>query len=322
MQKLRKTWIWTAVALLVLAGGSFILFSFLQAPKLASQILYGNGYIEGTEIRISAELSGRVLNAPFSEGTTISKGELLCEIDTAELQLQSERAVAQLTAIDHEKAITSDKLKIWRHHLASAQKDHERHLELHERGNISDQKLDQTADQLEEAKGQVNVLEAQTKEVAARYDAAVKTMEIIEVQLRKARITAPLDATVLVKAVESGELLMPGQVVAVLMDLTKMDLKVYIPEKEIAKVKLGNIARIRVDAFPDRHFQATVKRVDQRAQFTPVEIHVPEERVRMVFGVTLAIENPEGLLKPGMPADAWILWHENTDWPDKLFIPQ
>ncbi len=81
------------------------------------------------------------------------------------------------------------------------------------------------------------------------------------------------------------------------------------------------MARVKVDAFADRFFEARVARVDQRAQFTPRDIHMPEERVRMVFGVTLALENPQGVLKPGMPADAWILWKSGAAWPDRLFVP-
>jgi HlyD family secretion protein len=100
-----------------------------------------------------------------------------------------------------------------------------------------------------------------------------------------------------------------------------MDLKVFIPEKDIGKVELADPARVRVDAFPDRLFEASVARVDQRAQFTPRDIHMPEERVRLVFGVTLGLENP-GILKPGMPAAAWILWQEDAPWPERLIVPR
>ena len=48
---------------------------------------------------------------------------------------------------------------------------------------------------------------------------------------------------------------------------------------------------------------------------------MPDERVRLVFGVTLAIDNPDGVLKPGMPTDAWILWQPDAGWPERLFVP-
>jgi HlyD family secretion protein len=127
---------------------------------------------------------------------------------------------------------------------------------------------------------------------------------------------------VLVKAVEAGELVRPGQTAAVLVDLTRAELKIFIPEDDIGKVRLGAPARVRVDSFPDELFEGRVRKVDEWAQFTPRDIHMPEERVRMVFGVTLALENPDGRLKPGMPADAWILWRDGAEWPPRLVVPR
>ena len=151
------------------------------------------------------------------------------------------------------------------------------------------------------------------------FRSAVAERDLADNRIGKTRITAPLNGTVLVKGVEKGEFLQAGQTVAVLADLSRMELKVYIPEKAIGKVKLGDPARLRVDAFPDRLFKAVIARVDQQAQFTPRDIHMPEERVRMVFGVTLSVDNADGVLKPGMPADAWILWEAGAAWPDELF---
>jgi Barrel-sandwich domain of CusB or HlyD membrane-fusion len=132
----------------------------------------------------------------------------------------------------------------------------------------------------------------------------------------------PAPPTLETRAIEVGELATPGRAVAVLVDLSRMDLKVFIPEKDIGKVELDDPARVRVDAFPDRLFEPSVARVDQRAQFTPRDIHMPEERVRLVFGVTLSLDNPDGVLKPGMPADAWILWQEDAPWPEHLIVPR
>lgn len=107
-----------------------------------------------------------------------------------------------------------------------------------------------------------------------------------------------------------------------LVRLSQIELKIYLPESLIGKVKLDAPARVRVDAFPKRLFDARIERVDQEAQFTPRDIHMPQERTRMVFGVTLAVDNRERLLKPGMPADAWILWQPRAGWPAHLFVPQ
>jgi HlyD family secretion protein len=167
----------------------------------------------------------------------------------------------------------------------------------------------------------VQTLEARLEAAGDRLDVAKEQVELARIRLEKTVIRAPIAATVLVKAIEVGEFATPGRAIAVLIDLSRMDLKVFIPEKDIGKVELADPARVRVDAFPDRLFEASVARVDQRAQFTPRDIHMPEERVRLVFGVTLGLENP-GILKPGMPAAAWILWQEDAPWPERLIVPR
>jgi HlyD family secretion protein len=149
-----------------------------------------------------------------------------------------------------------------------------------------------------------------------------KTVQLAQSQLGKTVIAAPLTGTVLTKSIEVGELATPGRPIATLVDLTGVELKIYIPEADIGKLRLGNEARVLTDAFADRYLDARVSRVDSQAQFTPRDIHMPDERTRLVFGVTLALDNPQGQLKPGMPADAWVRWNSATAWPPQLVVPR
>jgi ATP-dependent Clp protease ATP-binding subunit ClpA len=91
--------------------------------------------------------------------------------------------------------------------------------------------------------------------------------------------------------------------------------KVDVPEPSIGKVALGQEARVYVDAYPGRAFPARVSRVSQEAEFTPKNVETREERVKLVFAVEVALsENPDGVLKPGMPADAAIRWQPDAPW--------
>lgn len=319
---MRSAWLWTAVTLVAIAGGSYGLYLYLLPEPLPEQVLYGNGHIEGTEVRIAAELPARVVESTIVEGHEVARGDLLVRLDDSDLRLDARRMEAEVEALAAERKRVESELVVWRHHLQTAERDLARYRELRARSTVSAQRLDQVEDGYREARGRVAALESQIDAVGKRTTAARAERKLIDNRLSKTRITAPIDGTVLVKAIESGEFLQVGQIVAILVDLRNMDLKVYIPERDIGKVKLGDAARVRVDAFPTRRFAAEVARVDPQAQFTPRDIHLPEERVRMVFGVTLAIENAEGVLKPGMPADAWILWQSGSEWPDRLFVPQ
>ena len=128
-------------------------------------------------------------------------------------------------------------------------------------------------------------------------------------------IRSPLQGTVLTRNVELGEHVNPGTPLFTLVDLNKLYLKVYVPEPDVGKVRLGALARVYVNAYPERHFNAQVSKVANRAEFTPKSVETREERVKLVFAVELSIaDNPGEVLKPGMPADAVIRWQEETPW--------
>ena len=319
---MRKSWLWTPAVLLLLVAGSYAFYLYFTPEPLPEMVLYGNGRIEGTEVRVSAEVPGRVVESTLVEGTTVDAGDLLARLDDTELRLELARARAEAAAVELERQQVAEELRAWRHHRETAEADLARARELRQRDTIPGARLERAENAAQEARARVGALEAQLSAIQARREAAETVAALVEAQLDKTRIHAPIDATVLVKAVEEGEFVQPGRVVAVLVDLDRIELRVFLPQREIGKVRLGDPARVRVDAFPERDFEARLARVDQRAQFTPRDVHMPEERVTQVFGVTLALANPDGLLKPGMVADAWILWQDGADWPERLTVPR
>ncbi len=318
----RAAWAWTALAVLAIAAGSYGLYLWLQPAPLPAQVLYGNGHVEGTEVRVAAETGGRVVENLMVEGRTVKRGDLLLRVDDTDITLRKAGAEAEIASLRSQRDAGEAELRLWRHHRETAQAELARIRKLRRQGVATVERLDQAANAAEEAGGRAAALQALVASLDARTAAARRQLDLVAFQLEKTRLVAPLDATVLVKAAEAGEFLRPGSTVAVLVDLSKIELKVYLPEREIGKLKLDAPARVRVDAFPHRLFEARVERVDQEAQFTPRDIHMPQERTRMVFGVTLAVDNRDRLLKPGMPADAWILWQPQAGWPARLFVPE
>lgn len=160
----------------------------------------------------------------------------------------------------------------------------------------------------------------QAKEALATAQARVKAAKArvreVEATLGDTRIVSPASGTIIAKLVEEGEVVTPGSPLLTLVDLGDLSLKIYIPEPEIGKITLGSPARIRVDAFPDRFFEAVVSQIAQQAEFTPRFVETQEERAKLTFWVKLQARNPQGLLKPGMPAEGVILWEEGASWKE------
>ena len=91
-----------------------------------------------------------------------------------------------------------------------------------------------------------------------------------------------------------------------LSNLAAIDLKIFVEETQIGKVKPGQKVEVRVDTFPDRVFPGTVAFISPEAEFTPKIIQTQKERIKLVYLVKVAIPNPGLELKSGMPADAWL----------------
>lgn len=312
----------TIAVLVFLAAGSFGVYVALRPRPLPAQVLYGNGRIEGIEVRVAPEWGGRVIESLLLEGSAVEAGTPLFRIDETEARLTRDRAMAEINAIESEAAAARADLDVARSHRDTAERDLERGRALLESGSLTQRELDSLEYAASEARGHLAVTEAQCQVLESRMAAARGDLAIIENRIEKSRTVAPRSGTVILKAIEPGEFIAAGQTAAVLVDLTRLELKVFIPEIDIGRVTLGSPARIRVDAFPERLLDAQVTRIDQQAQFTPRDVHMPDERTRLVFGVTLQVQNPAGLLKPGQPADAWILWDRDAGWPAELFPPQ
>jgi HlyD family secretion protein len=171
----------------------------------------------------------------------------------------------------------------------------------------------------EKEKAAVLSMRSQTKEA---MEGALMERKMAEASAKEAqavlddcRILAPISGTVMTKIAEEGEVLVAGRPILTLIDLKDIYLKVYIPQTEVGKVRLGNRARIYCDAYPGRPFEAKVTNINQQAEFTPKNVETKQERVNLVFAVKLTADNPQGLLKPGMPADGIIKYQDQAPWP-------
>ncbi|MBE7474519.1 MAG: efflux RND transporter periplasmic adaptor subunit [Anaerolineales bacterium] len=139
----------------------------------------------------------------------------------------------------------------------------------------------------------------------------------VQVQLDKLTLTAPRAGLISHQLVQPGELAAPGAVLLELSDIDTVDLTIYIPETQIGRVKVGQPAQVYVDAYPAEVFGGSVTFINHEAEFTPRNVQTQEERVNLVFGVKITLDNPDHRLKPGMPADAELReWEKGgmEDW--------
>jgi len=151
-------------------------------------------------------------------------------------------------------------------------------------------------------------IEATEKEVqAARAQvlAAQAAVELAEIQLSHTELRAPFSGIVTSRNIEPGEVVTIGQEVISVADLSKVDLKVFVDETEIGRIRPGQQAEVKIDTFPEKTYTGYVTFISPEGEFTPKIIQTHKERVKLVYLVKIKIPNPNFELKSGMPADAW-----------------
>jgi HlyD family secretion protein len=151
----------------------------------------------------------------------------------------------------------------------------------------------------------IDVAERDVDAGRAAVDAARAALELAEIQLSYTELRAPFDGIIVSRNIEPGEVVSSGQEVFSISNLSEVDLKVFVPETEIGKVKPGQAVTVKIDTFPDKTYRGWVAFVSPEGEFTPKIIQTHKERVKLVFLVKITIPNPQLELKTGMPADAW-----------------
>jgi multidrug resistance efflux pump len=124
-----------------------------------------------------------------------------------------------------------------------------------------------------------------------------------QAKFRERQVVAPSEATVEVLDVRPGDLIAPNTPIATLLEKDQIYVRIYIPETEIGRVRLGEKAEVRVDSFPKTVFEGVVEQINQQAEFLPRNVQTREERVHQVFGVKIRINDPAGSVLAGMAAD-------------------
>lgn len=321
------------VILIVIAGGiGWKLYDDHQKrQQVPTGVIQATGTIEVTKVDISSKVSGRVEHLRVNESDLVKRGQVLVILDQADIRadlVQNEVIVAKadtaakdLAAGAREQEIADARAALdkARSDRERAVKDLQRYTQLYERGALPAIDLDRAKNAVDAAESQQKRATVQlsllqegvrplqikvAQEEAQRARAAVK---MVKTRVEDRTIRAPLDGTILSKFVEEGETVGAGSPLLTAADLGHPWIRVYVPEEEIGRVKLGQNARVYVDSMPGRAFPGKVVQINDEAEFTPKNIQTRKERVNLVFGVKIALENPEGTLKPGMPADAEIV---------------
>jgi HlyD family secretion protein len=272
-----------------------------------------SGTIEVDEARLASRYGGRVEKLFAVEGEALKPGQVIVELEAAELRAKRDQAAAQLAEL--EAGPRKQEIEAAQHdweavvaELEQARADAKRAEELFAQKTISETEREQAATRartLEKnvaaARSRYDLLLAGTR--AERVAQARAQLAEIESQLQEMKIVAPSDCVLEVLSVKVGDVLAPNREVATVLLTQHIWVRVYVPEPWLGHIRLGDTVKIRVDADPGKDFSGTIEQIAREAEFTPRNVQTVGERIKQVFGVKIGLDNREGKLRAGMAAD-------------------
>lgn len=266
----------------------------------------GYGNFEATEIIVSAENSGKLMQFTVDEGQLLKQDDYIGFIDTIPLslkknQLLTSKAIvySKSSSVLSQKNVLNAQLK-----MALTNKNRIENLIKENAG---------TPKQLDDINGEIEVIQKQIKSVESQNSTVISELESIDVQLKqvedllqKNNIINPINGTVLTKYAEPNEVTSFGKPLYKIADLSVMQLRVYVAETQLASLKIGQKVRVKIDAGDlMKDYTGIITWIASEAEFTPKIIQTKEERVNLVYALKIAVKN-DGSLKIGMPAEMWI----------------
>jgi len=274
----KKKRILAIIVILAVAAAVWGVYGIYNKVERSKQIKV-SGNIEGNDVRISFRVGGQIEELIADEGWVIKTGDIVARLNKDELtQLRDEAAAA---------------LKLAEYQYQLDQLDYIRAENLFKEGAIS-------AQQRDSAKTKADTDSADVDKLRASFDLSMT-------RLGWADLASPLNGYIIVKSSLQGEVVQEGAPVFTAVDLNDVWVTAYVNEKDLGKIKLNQKAYISVDGLPGKKFDGRISFISQQTEFTPKYIQTTEERVKYVYRIKVRADNTTLDLKPGMPADAYIL---------------
>jgi len=293
--------------------------------RLPDHIASGNGRIEAEEVHVATRYAGRVAAVLVNEGDRVTAGQVLAEMDTAELRASLAAARAAIAQAEENVIEARAQIVQRESELKYADEELVRAETLVAKGHISEQLADQRRTERDTARAALEAARARLASTQRAVEAAQAQAELIQTQIDDSTLKAPRDGRVQYRLAEPGEVLASGGRVVTLLDLTDVYMTIFLPTAQIGRLLVGSEARIILDAVPQFVIPATVSFISAEAQFTPREVETRSEREKLMFRVKVKIA-PELLrehiekVRTGLPGEAYVMLGGGDAWPERFAV--
>lgn len=258
------------------------------------------GILEGTSIHVPALTPGLITDIPVSTGDHVEKGQLLATIDSTDLMYQREQLLAARDELFIQMKIAMTNLSRANEDYAYLKTIHDRIDNLYKSQSVTKQQLDDVTNNLQNSQTVVANAKQAMSSLAASQKRIKAQIKSINKKISDANVCSPTPGIITSIYYEKGEAVPQLAPIMEVIDITEMEVKIYISETLLSTVKYGQAATISIDGLEET-IQGIVIWVSPKAEFTPKTILTPNTRTSLVYAVKISIPNEKGLLKHGMP---------------------
>lgn len=279
---------------------------FLSACNNQKSEVIGSGSFEATEVLVSSEVNGRVLEWKIEEGSTIQQGEQVGLVDTTQLYLQREALLRSGKGVRANQPNIATQTKALEVKLEELQSNRDRTARLLKAGVATQKQLDDLDSGIAAVESQLSAarstLSNQSSQITAQSSAIDIQVAQVNDLIERSKIAAPISGTVLANYIHRGELAGQGRPLFRVGNLETLFLRAYVQNDQLATLSLGDEVKVQVDGEngEKRSYSGTITWISSRAEFTPKTVQTDDERSNLVYAIKVRVPNSDGSLRIGM----------------------
>ena len=291
----RKTILLLAIFVLVSCG-----------EKGKENVISSTATIEAVQVRISPIYQARIKNIPVKEGERVKKGDVLAILDSREFELKKKEVETTRKELFYSIASLSRQIEELGVRLKQVEKTYERAKNLYKEKAIPLQKFEETETEYLSLQKRLQALKENRSALKAKIESVNQRLELFDYYIDNSEIKAPIDGIVQEIVAREGEVVLPMNTILTLAKMNEVWARMYVEERYLGLIKIGQKAKIKVDSFPNREFSGKVIWVAEEAEFIPKNVQTQSERATLVYAVKVSIDNKKGIFKIGMPVEIFL----------------
>lgn len=259
------------------------------------------GVVDGDIVTVKSLVSGTVIQLDTEEGDRVDKDKLMAKIDSEKVENQVNELEINSRSVDIDTEKLSRKLQLVNSEVLYYKKQVERFRRLTAKNAIPGENLEAMELKLQQSETSRYDINRSLDAMKVQQENIRNKQAYLQLVLKDHSVLSPVNGVILEKFISNGEQVVPGTAIVDILDLASLHIELFIEENEMGHLKLNQEAQIKIDGLKGKELTGTISYFGKKAEFSPKYIISEKERKALLYEVKIKVQDPDGLLKIGMP---------------------